>query len=92
MADAAPTVSVKRYEPNEIEIAAKTSENGMLFLSEVSYPAWKATVDGKDAKIYKAFTTLRAVEVPKGEHTIVMRCESGAFKPGPMITIAKLIL
>lgn len=91
-ADAVPTVQIKRYEPNEIEIAVKTGENGMLFLSEVNYPAWKATVDGKDAKIYKAFTTLRAVEVPKGEHTIIMRYESDAFKTGSMITIVTLIL
>ncbi len=91
-ADPSPTVQVKRFEMNEIEVSVKTSENGMLFLSEVNYPAWKASVDGKDAKIFKAFTTLRAVEVPKGEHTIIMRYESDAFKTGSMITLATLVL
>jgi hypothetical protein len=91
-ADPASKVQVARYEMNEIEVKVSTAENGMLFLSEVNYPAWKATLDGKDAKIYSAFTTLRAVEVPKGEHTIVMRYESDAFKTGSMVTLATLIL
>ncbi len=90
--DGLSSVKITRYEMNEIEVKVSTKANGMLFLSEVNYPAWKATVDGKDTKIYKAFTTLRAVEVPAGEHTIVMRYESDAFKTGSMITLGTLVL
>jgi uncharacterized membrane protein YfhO len=91
-ADSSAQTKITRYEMNEIEVKVSTKANGMLFLSEVNYPAWKATVDGKDAKIYKAFTTLRAVEVPAGEHTVIMRYESDAFKTGSMITLATLVL
>ncbi|HEY6170749.1 MAG TPA: YfhO family protein [Candidatus Kapabacteria bacterium] len=90
--DSVSSTKIVRYEMNEIEVKVSTKANGMLFLSEVNYPAWKATVDGKDAKIYKAFTTLRAVEVPAGEHTVIMRYESDAFKTGSMISLATLIL
>lgn len=90
--DSNAQVKIVRYEMNEIEVKVSTKANGMLFLSEVNYPAWKATVDGKDAQIYKAFTTLRAVEVPAGEHAVVMRYESDAFKTGSMITLATLVL
>jgi hypothetical protein len=90
--DSMSSVKIVRCEMNEIEIHVTTKANGMLFLSEVNYPAWKATVDGKETKIYKAFTTLRAVEVPAGEHTVVMQYESDAFATGSMITLTTLVL
>src|SRR5579872_7248768 len=39
-------VRVTSYTPNEIHIDAETSENGILFTSEIFYPDWKAYVDG----------------------------------------------
>jgi hypothetical protein len=78
-------------DDNEIEAKVSTKENGMLFFSEVYYPAWHAYIDGKETKLYRAFTSLRAVEVPKGEHTIILKYESDAFKTGSMVTLATLI-
>ncbi|HET9137153.1 MAG TPA: YfhO family protein [Candidatus Kapabacteria bacterium] len=89
-ADVAPKDSITRYETDEIEAHVKTSENGMAFFSEIYYPAWHAYIDGKETKLYRAFTDLRAVEVPKGEHTIVLKYESDAFKTGSMITLITL--
>lgn len=91
-ADPNPTVKIMSYGTDEIAIDVTTAENGMLFLSEVQYPAWKAYVDKKPAKIYRAFTTLRAIEVTKGTHKVVLRYESHAFATGSMITLATLIL
>ena len=64
----------------------------MLFFSEVYYPAWHAYVDGKPTNIYRAFTSLRAVEVPAGSHTIIWRYESSAFATGSLITLITLVL
>jgi hypothetical protein len=90
--DPAPKISIPAYGTDAITVDVTTTENGMLFLSEVYYPAWKAYVDGKPAKIYRAFTTLRAVEVPKGTHKVELLYESEAFATGSMITIASLLL
>ncbi|MEP7235486.1 MAG: YfhO family protein [Ignavibacteriota bacterium] len=89
-ADSASRAQVTKYETNEIEAKVTTSENGMLFFSEVYYPAWHAYIDGKETKLYRAFTSLRAVEVPKGEHTVILKYESDAFKTGSMVTLATL--
>ena len=43
------------------------------------HPYWKAFVNGKESKIYKAFGTLRAVEVPKGKSTVRMEYRSTVF-------------
>ncbi len=84
--------AVTKYGDNEITASVTTASNAMLFFSEIYYPAWKAYVDGHPAKLYRAFTSLRAVEVPAGTHTIVLRYESSAFAMGSMITIFTLVL
>ncbi len=83
---------VTSYSENAISVHVKTASNGVLFLSEVYYPAWKAYVDGKPAKVMRAFTTLRAIEVPQGDHTVEMRYESDAFQKGSMISLVSLIV
>ncbi len=88
--DSSAKAAVSNFSENEIEAKVSTKENGMLFFSEVYYPAWHAYIDGKETKLYRAFTSLRAVEVPKGDHTIIMKYESDAFKTGSMVTLATL--
>ncbi len=91
-ADPAAKAIITSYGQNEIKLNVTTASNGMLWLSEVYYPAWKAYVDDKPVKIYRAFTSLRAIEVPAGSHTVVLRYESDAFKTGSMITLVTLLL
>jgi hypothetical protein len=90
--DPAATSSIVKYAENEIQASVKTASNGMLFFSEVYYPAWKAYVDDKPVKLYRAFTSLRAVEVPAGTHTVTLRYESDAFRTGSLITIVTLVI
>jgi len=90
--DSSAKAQVSNFSENEIEAKVSTKENGMLFFSEVYYPAWHAYIDGKETKLYRAFTSLRAVEVPKGDHTVVLKYESDAFHTGSMITLATLAL
>ena len=90
--DTAATSNVTHYGDNEITASVKTASNAMLFFSEVWYPSWKAFVDGHPVKLYRAFTSLRAVEVPAGSHTVTLRYESSAFAAGSWITIVTLLL
>lgn len=82
---------ITNYSGNEITATVNSDANAMLFFSEIYYPAWKAYLDGKPVKLYRAFTTLRAVEVPKGQHTVALRYESSAFSLGSWITILTLV-
>ena len=86
------TVRVTNYTPNEIRIAVETSENGILFTSEICYPAWQAYVDGVPAEILRANSCLRAVALTKGTHEVVFRYESKTFQYGAYISIATLVL
>jgi hypothetical protein len=67
-------VTLESYSPREIRWRVETDAPRLLVVSEVYYPAgWQATLDGEPVPVYRADYLLRAVPVPAGEHTLVMR-------------------
>jgi len=78
--------SVTSYEDDRISIRTSTDAAGLLVLSEVYYPAWKAYIDGEPAPIHRADQLLRAVPVPAGEHVVEMRYESSSLRAGVAIS------
>jgi len=63
-------VELLSYEPQKVAFKTKSSGNSLLFLSDNYYPEWKASIDGKEAKVLIADYSFRAVEVPEGEHEV----------------------
>jgi len=76
------TATITRFEPNELEIDVQASLGGLLFLSEVFYPAWQAWVDDEPVPILRTNTAFRGVVVPSGQHTVRMRYSSAEFRLG----------
>jgi hypothetical protein len=69
--DSTASVSIIRYSDEVITLKAKASGNNFLFLGDTYIPVgWKAYIDGKETKIYKANHNFRGIIVPKGEHNI----------------------
>ena len=84
---------VTRYEADQLAIRTSTTAPGLLVLSEVYYPAWKAYVDDQPAHLYVADGALRAVAVPPGEHNVELRFESDTLRLGLVISsVAALLL
>ncbi|MBI2443368.1 MAG: YfhO family protein [Candidatus Levybacteria bacterium] len=63
-------VTVVSETPTSLRYSVETSEKALLFLSDNYYPGWKAKVNGKEVKIFRADYTFRAVVVPKGESIV----------------------
>jgi len=61
---------------------------GMVVESENDAPGWSATVDGKKAPIYQAYTALRGVVVGPGKHTVEMRYRPLSVMAGAAATFA----
>jgi len=62
-------------------------------VDEIYYPAgWHATVDGQPAPILQANYLLRAVPVPAGTHTVVMRFDPASHVWGLRITALATLL
>ena len=83
---------ITEYTNNEIKLDAHTSQDGLLVLSEMHYPGWKAYVDGVETEIYRTDYNLRSLLVAQGEHKIEMKFESATFRNGMWISIATTVL
>ncbi len=74
--DSLAQINLIEYKPNEIRYQSSNSEDGLAVFSEIYYPGWEASIDGKPVDIVQADYILRAIEVPAGQHEIVL-----TFKP-----------
>ncbi len=88
----ADTAMLQSYSENSMNIRVSASRPSVLFVNDLYYPAWRATVDGKDTKILRAFTSLRAIPVSAGIHSVVLCYDSAAFDIGWKITLGTALL
>lgn len=80
------------YEPNRLAIETKTDTPAVLVASEINYPGWQATVDGKPANIYAADYLLRGVLLTAGNHNVEMKYTAPAARNGAVISVLSLLL
>jgi hypothetical protein len=57
------------WSPDRVIVAG--AGPGRLILSEVAYPGWRATLDGRPIPVQAEDGLWRAVDLPAGEHTVV---------------------
>lgn len=101
--ETAPTCSLHPpTNPGEVEILAwddgywrihTSSETpALLLLSETAYPGWRVWVDGQEVAWQKAYTAVRAVCLPAGEHEVVWRFVPLVYAWGGGLTLLALLL
>lgn len=87
------TIVMSSYHPDNLIYKSSTSEPQLAVFSEIYYPlGWKAFVDGKETPISRVNYTLRAIEVPAGEHTIEFVYDLPSFKRSGTIAWTGTIL
>lgn len=89
---AAGAAHVASYDANRIAVSASLSAPGILVLSENWLPDWCVYVDGRPARMLRAFHTLRAVALETGEHEVEFRYESKYYRLGALISLLATIL
>ena len=80
--------TVESYQNDAMQLRVTTQSPGLLVLSEMYYPGWEATVNGKSARIYKADGILRGIAVPGGESRVEMRYRPLSVRLGAALSIA----
>jgi hypothetical protein len=66
-------VRFRSYEAGSMALDVNASGTGLLVLSEMYYPGWQATVNGRDAEIRKADGAFRGILVPRGASLVELR-------------------
>ncbi|WP_167616484.1 YfhO family protein [Maribellus sediminis] len=64
------SISLETYEPDYLKYQTNTKGNRLVIFSEIYYPDWTVTIDGKPTDYFESNYTLRAMMVPAGQHTI----------------------
>jgi hypothetical protein len=59
-----------RYANTEVTVAVDAPAGGILLLTDVWHPWWRASLDGAEAEIHKADVIFRAVMVAPGRHIV----------------------
>lgn len=88
----ASSVELLSYKPDNISFKTTAENDTLLFLSDAFYPGWEANMDNTKTNIYRADYAFRAVEVPKGEHTISFNFRPKSFYYGMYTTLVGIIL
>jgi len=65
-----PGLSVVRDDTDLIELSLTRPDAAWLLLLDEYDPGWKALLDGKETRIYRANYLFRAVFVPAGRHSL----------------------
>ncbi|NAS13485.1 YfhO family protein [Poritiphilus flavus] len=91
--DSTATISLEKYEPNQLTYRATNPESGLAVFSEMYYPhGWNAYVDGKLSPHFRVNYALRALKLPAGDHTVEFRFEPELVRKGSKITLASSVL
>lgn len=83
----AGSAEITRYEPDVVELAVEAERGGLLFVSEIHHPGWRAYVDGDEAPIWRTNAAFRGVEVPAGAHEVRFVYEDPAYRLGRWLSI-----
>ena len=68
--DTASIVQITSYEPNRLTYDVNSGKGGVLVFSEIYYPGWTATVDGKAVELGRVNYILRAIHIQPGQHQV----------------------
>ena len=69
------------WSMHEVVVEYESTDSGILILSEIFYPSrWKAYIDNKEVKIFKANGVLRAVNVEAGNNKVIFKYDNSLFE------------
>jgi hypothetical protein len=86
------TAQVIAFAATDISVAVDAVADGLLILSEVYYPGWRASVDGLPAPVLRADGLLRGIPIPQGQHVVRVWYAPASVRAGLAISALALIL
>jgi hypothetical protein len=86
------SVQVSYPRPDQAILKATLSHPGIVILSDVFYPGWELTIDGKPAPIHVVNRLMRGAAVEAGTHRLVYTYNPKSFRIGQAVSIGGLAM
>lgn len=84
--------NIEDYRAERVTVRAIAPRTSVLVLSDLFFPGWKATVDGRQVPIHRVDYLLRGVVVMPGRHTVDFRYEPATWRAGLAISAVSLLV
>ena len=89
---AASRADITAASATAVTVDVETLRPGILVLADTHYPGWRATVDGKDARIFPVDAMFRGVAVDAGRHEVQFRYRPRSVQIGLYLTLAAALV
>jgi len=82
------TVGTPSFTNNTVTLDVELDGDGLLVVTEQSFPGWQAWVDGERAPLWTANMIFRGVPLSAGAHRVVLRYRPMSIVLGGALSLA----
>ena len=83
---------LKSHFGNEsVDIEIEADAPSLVVVAQTWYHDWRAEVDARPARIFRANHAFQAVEVPAGQHRVLLTYHDRAFEIGAIVSLVALL-
>lgn len=91
--DSTASIQLKEFKPNYLKYESNNSNEGLAVFSEIYYAqGWNAYINGALTPHFRVNYVLRALELPKGKHTIEFKFEPQVVATGSKVALASSVI
>jgi hypothetical protein len=91
--DSTASITLKEFKPNYLKYESQNTNDGLAVFSEIYYNhGWNAYIDGDLVPHLRVNYLLRAIEIPKGKHTVEFKFEPQVVETGSKIALASSVI
>jgi hypothetical protein len=76
---------------NAMEVRTSSASPAILVTSDAYYPGWKVSIDGQNARLFRADYAIRGVWLPAGQHVVRFQFRPRSFYYGATISAISLL-
>lgn len=80
-------IEVRKATDTEYRLTVWAAKPQWLFLADANYPGWTAKLDGRNVPVFSAQALGKAVDIPPGDHDVILRFKSMTFYIGLLISV-----
>src|SRR6185503_17716380 len=80
------------YQPDSMSLDVQAAGAGLLVLSEIYYPGWRATVDGQDAEVLRVDGGLRGIFLKRGANRVALTYVPVGQYAGALVSLIALLV
>lgn len=85
-------VTFNSIADGRFDLGVDATSPGLVVVSELHHPGWRAWVDGHAAPVERADYAVMGVAVPSGQHNVVLEFRARSLKLGAAVSLAGCVV